>query len=101
MQCDALLLSLVVARVQLHSLLLITILLLLLLRRCASIQMQNEIGADVIMALDDVISSQTTGERVEEVRMKPYFWFKQPAPNNQRPFYFSPLAQLCSTHLIT
>ena len=29
--------------------------------------MQNEIGADVIMALDDVISSQTTGERVEEV----------------------------------
>ncbi len=77
MQCDALLLSLVVARVQLHSLLLITILLLLLLllllRRCASIQMQNEIGADVIMALDDVISSQTTGERVEEVPIEQYF----------------------------
>ena len=73
MQCDALLLSLAVARVQLRSLLLITILLLLLLRRCASIQMQNEIGADVIMALDDVISSQTTGERVEEVPIEPYF----------------------------
>jgi hypothetical protein len=35
--------------------------------RSRSIEMQNEIGADVIMALDDVISSQTTGERVEEV----------------------------------
>jgi hypothetical protein len=35
--------------------------------------MQNEIGADVIMALDDVISSQTTGERVEEVPIEPYF----------------------------
>jgi queuine/archaeosine tRNA-ribosyltransferase len=38
-----------------------------LISNIRSIQMQNEIGADVIMALDDVISSQTTGERVEEV----------------------------------
>jgi queuine/archaeosine tRNA-ribosyltransferase len=37
------------------------------LKIVSSIQMQNEIGADIIMALDDVISSQTTGERVEEV----------------------------------
>jgi hypothetical protein len=41
------------------------------LTRASSIQMQNEIGADVIMALDDVISSQTTGERVEEVPAPP------------------------------
>jgi tRNA-guanine family transglycosylase len=26
-----------------------------------SIQLQNEIGADIIMALDDVVSSTTTG----------------------------------------
>ena len=42
-----------------------------LLTRAPSIEMQNEIGADVIMALDDVISSQTTGERVEEVPAPP------------------------------
>lgn len=31
-----------------------------------SIQIQNKIGADIIMALDDVVSSTTTGPRVEE-----------------------------------
>ncbi len=49
-----------------------------------SIQMQNEIGADVIMALDDVISSQTTGERVEEV-MAQHFPPTLPPPA-QSPF---------------
>jgi len=49
--------------------------------------MQNEIGADVIMALDDVISSQTTGERVEEVPAPP-----APAPHVQ-PIAFAPHVQ--------
>lgn len=31
-----------------------------------SIAIQNKIGADIIMALDDVVSSTTTGPRVEE-----------------------------------
>jgi tRNA-guanine family transglycosylase len=31
-----------------------------------SIQIQNKIGADIIMALDDVVSSTTTGPRVNE-----------------------------------
>jgi len=33
-----------------------------------SISLQNSIGADIIMQLDDVVSSLTTGPRVEEVR---------------------------------
>jgi tRNA-guanine family transglycosylase len=32
-----------------------------------SISLQNSIGADIIMQLDDVVSSLTTGPRVEEV----------------------------------
>jgi tRNA-guanine family transglycosylase len=32
-----------------------------------SISLQNSIGADIIMQLDDVVSSLTTGSRVEEV----------------------------------
>ncbi len=31
-----------------------------------SIEIQNKIGADIIMALDDVVSSTITGPRVEE-----------------------------------
>ena len=31
-----------------------------------SMQIQNVIGADIMMALDDVVSSTTTGPRVEE-----------------------------------
>lgn len=31
-----------------------------------SIQIQNTLGADIIMQLDDVVSSTTTGPRVEE-----------------------------------
>ncbi len=31
-----------------------------------SITIQNKIGADIMMALDDVVSSTTTGPRVEE-----------------------------------
>ena len=32
-----------------------------------SISLQNSIGGDIIMQLDDVVSSLTTGPRVEEV----------------------------------
>ena len=32
-----------------------------------SISLQNSIGADIIMQLDDVVSSLTSGPRVEEV----------------------------------
>lgn len=31
-----------------------------------SIEIQNAIGADIIMQLDDVVSTLTTGPRVEE-----------------------------------
>ena len=31
-----------------------------------STEIQNSIGADIIMQLDDVVSSTTTGPRVEE-----------------------------------
>lgn len=39
-----------------------------------SIQIQNDIGADVIMALDDVVSSTTTGKRVEEACWRTLRW---------------------------
>ena len=37
-----------------------------------SISLQNSIGADIIMQLDDVVASLTTGPRVEEVDFT--FW---------------------------
>jgi len=37
-----------------------------------SISLQNTIGADIIMQLDDVVASLTTGPRVEEVRQAPH-----------------------------
>jgi queuine tRNA-ribosyltransferase len=39
-----------------------------------SIQIQNQIGADIIMALDDVVSSTTTGPRVEEAMHRTIRW---------------------------
>lgn len=50
-----------------------------------SIQMQNEIGADVIMALDDVISSQTTGERVEEAMHRTLRWIDRCIAAHKKP----------------
>ena len=35
-----------------------------------SISLQNSIGADIMMQLDDVVSSLTTGPRVEEVTLR-------------------------------
>jgi len=39
-----------------------------------SIEIQNQIGADIIMALDDVVSSTTTGPRVEEAMHRTIRW---------------------------
>ena len=39
-----------------------------------SIEIQNAIGADIIMQLDDVISSLTTGPRVEEAMERQWFY---------------------------
>lgn len=39
-----------------------------------SIAIQNDIGADIIMALDDVVSSTTTGPRVEEACHRTLRW---------------------------
>lgn len=39
-----------------------------------SIAIQNKIGADIIMALDDVVSSTTTGPRVEEAMYRTIRW---------------------------
>jgi queuine tRNA-ribosyltransferase len=35
-----------------------------------SVEIQNSIGADIIMQLDDVVSSTTTGPRVEEAMLR-------------------------------
>jgi queuine tRNA-ribosyltransferase len=39
-----------------------------------SIEIQNTIGADIMMQLDDVISSVTTGPRVEEAMYRSIRW---------------------------
>ena len=39
-----------------------------------SIQIQNTIGADIIMQLDDVVHVKTTGERVEEAMWRSVRW---------------------------
>ena len=39
-----------------------------------SISLQNSIGADILMQLDDVISSLTTGPRVEEAMWRSIRW---------------------------
>eukprot|EP00871_Galdieria_phlegrea_P000347 jgi/Galph1/1312/GphlegSOOS_G5970.1 len=39
-----------------------------------SIAIQNKIGADIIMALDDVVSSTTVGPRVEEAMQRTVRW---------------------------
>ena len=39
-----------------------------------SIHIQNTIGADIMMQLDDVVSSTTTGPRVEEAMHRTLRW---------------------------
>ena len=39
-----------------------------------SVEIQNTIGADIIMQLDDVVHSTTTGPRVEEAMWRTVRW---------------------------
>lgn len=50
-----------------------------------SIDIQNDIGADVIMALDDVVSSTTTGPRVEEACHRTLRWIDRCIAAHARP----------------
>ncbi|WJX59903.1 tRNA-guanosine(34) preQ1 transglycosylase [Trifolium repens] len=50
-----------------------------------SIQIQNKIGADIIMALDDVIKTTTTGARVEEAMYRTLRWIDRCIAAHKRP----------------
>ena len=50
-----------------------------------SIQLQNTIGADIIMQLDDVVSSLTTGPRIEEAMHRSIRWLDRCIAAHQRP----------------
>ncbi len=50
-----------------------------------SIHMQNAIGADIIMQLDDVVSSLTTGPRVEEAMWRSIRWLDRCIAAHQNP----------------
>lgn len=50
-----------------------------------SIQLQNQIGADIMMALDDVVSSTTTGPRVEEAMHRTIRWIDRCIAAHKRP----------------
>ena len=50
-----------------------------------SIDLQNSIGADIIMQLDDVVSSLTTGPRVEEAMWRSIRWLDRCITAHKRP----------------
>ncbi|XP_041369986.1 queuine tRNA-ribosyltransferase catalytic subunit 1-like [Gigantopelta aegis] len=50
-----------------------------------SIHIQNSLGADIIMQLDDVVSSTTTGPRVEEAMYRTIRWLDRCLKAHQRP----------------
>ncbi|XP_063985609.1 queuine tRNA-ribosyltransferase catalytic subunit [Diachasmimorpha longicaudata] len=50
-----------------------------------SIEIQNAIGADIIMQLDDVVASTTTGPRVEEAMHRTTRWLDRCLSAHQRP----------------
>ncbi|KAG0586949.1 hypothetical protein KC19_2G130200 [Ceratodon purpureus] len=50
-----------------------------------SIQIQNKIGADIIMALDDVVKTTTTGPRVEEAMHRTLRWIDRCIAAHSRP----------------
>lgn len=50
-----------------------------------SIEIQNSIGADIIMQLDDVVHSTTTGPRVEEAMWRTIRWLDRCLAAHQRP----------------
>src|SRR5277367_1528010 len=50
-----------------------------------SITLQNSIGSDIMMQLDDVVSSLTTGPRVEEAMWRSIRWLDRCIAANKRP----------------
>lgn len=50
-----------------------------------SVQIQNDIGADIIMALDDVVPSTTTGPRVEDACHRTLRWIDRCIAAHARP----------------
>lgn len=50
-----------------------------------SISLQNSIGADIIMQLDDVVSSLTTGPRVEEAMLRTIRWLDRCIAAHKKP----------------
>ncbi|CAG8447356.1 10563_t:CDS:2 [Acaulospora colombiana] len=50
-----------------------------------SISLQNSIGADIIMQLDDVVSSLTTGPRVEEAMRRSIRWLDRCIAAHKKP----------------
>ncbi|XP_002736484.1 queuine tRNA-ribosyltransferase catalytic subunit 1-like [Saccoglossus kowalevskii] len=50
-----------------------------------SIEIQNSIGADIMMQLDDVVHSTTTGPRVEEAMYRSIRWLDRCISANKRP----------------
>lgn len=50
-----------------------------------SIEIQNAIGADIIMQLDDVVSTLTTGPRVEEAMNRTIRWVDKCLSAHQKP----------------
>jgi len=50
-----------------------------------SMEIQNSIGADIMMALDDVVSSTTTGPRVEEAMHRTLRWIDRCIAAHKRP----------------
>src|SRR4051812_19487749 len=50
-----------------------------------SISLQNSIGADILMQLDDVVSSLTTGPRVEEAMWRSIRWLDRCIVAHKKP----------------
>jgi tRNA-guanine family transglycosylase len=50
-----------------------------------SMSLQNSIGADIIMQLDDVVSSLTTGPRVEEAMYRSIRWLDRCINSHKKP----------------
>jgi tRNA-guanine family transglycosylase len=50
-----------------------------------SMELQNAIGADIMMQLDDVVSSLTTGPRLEEAMYRSIRWLDRCIKAHKRP----------------
>jgi queuine tRNA-ribosyltransferase len=50
-----------------------------------SMHLQNQIGADIMMALDDVVHTSVTGPRVEEATHRTLRWIDRCIKAHKRP----------------